>query len=725
MAPDAQPTPGASPALPVLLSLGGRTGRDLDPVAASDALSRAARMYPGPWEATWSHCLTQAGGDFGLRCSTLECSPEEAVGLAAAGRTLVGFAKGEGVILLGPGKEGGAVLQAPGAGPERPASIPSLAAALGVEPATRIKGWLICFHAFPAEGLSRPTGPGDHAGTGGYLHPETTPWSRLVGFLKPEAPLIRSLVVYSLVVGLFTLAVPLAVDALISAVAFGGFLQPVVVLSAVLLGALLLSGAFRGIQAYLAEVIQRRLFLRLASDLAFRLPRVRMEAHDRHYGPELVNRFFDVAIVQKNSALILLEGVNVVLGAVIGMGVLAFYHPLLLTFDLVLIAAVSLIVFGPARRAVRSAVNESRVKYQVAGWLEDLARNPVAFMSPGGRRLALDRLDRLASDWLAARKAHFRALLLQICGGLGLQAVAATALLALGGVLVIEGTLTLGQLVAAELIVSAVVASIAKLGKYLEGGYDMLAAVEKLGHLTDLPLEEGRGGAPVPAGRAGGLSLRAESLSYGFLPGHPVIDGLSFEIPPRSRTALVGPAGAGASTLLQLLYALRRPSAGRLAFDGFDLHEWHPDALRSQVALVGRPEIIEGSLLENVRFGRPEIDVAEIRASLEAAGLWDSVRRLPEGIHTRLSAWGDPLSATQCGLLMIARALAGRPRLLLLDGVLDGLDESRRGEVADRLFGGDRDMTLVIKTKIPDLIRRCDRVIELQPAGRREAIHGT
>lgn len=703
----------------LLAHLAAKLGREADAGTARDALARAARMHPGPWETAWASRLEEAGADFALRLVSLKCSPEEAHRLASGGRTLAGFSPAEGPFLLTRDPGGRVVVETPETGASRPIDPPALAGMLGLAPDAPTGAWLSCLPALPCEGLS-PQGDG-HAHEAG----PSTPWLRLKGFLRPEVGLIRSLVVYSIVVGVFALSVPLTVDALISAVAFGGFLQPVVVLSAVLFVALLLSGAFRVIQAYLAEVIQRRLFLRLASDLAYRLPRVRMEAHDRHYGPELVNRFFEVTMVQKATALILLDGVNIVLSAVIGMTVLAFYHPLLLTFDLVIIAVVSVIIFGPVRRAIRSAVDESRVKYQVAGWLEDLARHPVAFMSPGGRGLAVDRLDRLAADWLGARKAHFRVLLLQICGGLGLQAFAATALLALGGVLVIEGTLSLGQLVAAELIVSAVVGSIAKLGKHLESWYDMLAAVEKLGHLTDLPLEDRRGDAPVPVGKTEGIALQAQNLSYAYLPGSPVFSDLSFEVPAGSRTALTGPSGSGASTLLQILFALRRPTAGRVEVDGFDLHEWHPDALRGQVAFVAGPEIVEGTILDNVRFGRPGLGVGEVRSALEAAGLWDSVRRLPEGVYTRLSAWGDPLSATQCGLLMIARALAGRPRLLLLDGVLDGLDEVRRGQAADRLLGGRKDMTVLIKTKMPDLIRRCDRVIEIRPAAVKEERLGT
>ena len=168
---------------------------------------------------------------------------------------------------------------------------------------------------------------------------------------------------------------------------------------------------------------------------------------------------------------------------------MAFYHPALLGFDLVLLLCLGLVVFGLGRGAVGSAIRESRAKYAVAAWLQDLTRNPTAFKLHSGNQLALDRADQLAIDWLDARRVHFRVVMRQILFALGLQALAATALLGIGGWLVIRGELGLGQLVAAELIVMMIVGSFAKIGKHLESFFDLLASMDKLGHLFDLSTE--------------------------------------------------------------------------------------------------------------------------------------------------------------------------------------------------------------------------------------------
>ena len=249
------------------------------------------------------------------------------------------------------------------------------------------------------------------------------------------------------------------------------------------------AAALRGLLSYVVEILQRRLFVRLVADLAYRLPRVRGTAFDGMHAPELVNRFFEIVTVQKAASSLLLDAVSIILQTFVGMAVLAFYHPFLLGFDLVLLMLIAFITFGLGRGAVKTAVNESIAKYAVGAWLEELVRHPTAFKLHSGHQFALDRSDRLTVDYLDARKKHYRIVLRQLLFALGLQATVATALLGLGGWLVIQGQLTLGQLVAAELIVTVIVGSFAKMGKHLESFYDLLASMDKLGHLFDLPTE--------------------------------------------------------------------------------------------------------------------------------------------------------------------------------------------------------------------------------------------
>jgi putative ABC transport system ATP-binding protein len=548
--------------------------------------------------------------------------------------------------------------------------------------------------------------------TNGY-HP--TPARRLFALFRPERTDIGVLFLLSVLNGVLLLATPLAVDAVVNNIAFGGqeqvYLQALVILSVALFAFLVLLALMRAAQHYVMEVIQQRLFLRLTADLAYRLPHSRMTVLQPLMGPELINRFFEIITIQKSSSMLLLDGVNLALATLIGLLVLGFYHPFLLAFALLLVLSLLLIFLVMGRGAVQTSIQESYAKHAVAGWLEEIALFPVLFKTDGASRFACQRAEALARDYVNARKAHFRVLLRQIGGLLALQAVASAALLTIGGLLVLRGELTLGQLVASELIVGAIVSSVAKFGKHLESWYDALAAVDKLGYLVDLPIEREHG--EMPAITTGPATVRADRIAYGYDPARPIQEDLSFEFRAGSRVAIVGAAGFGASTMLDVLYGLRETTAGMLSIDGVDVRHWPLDRLRNQVALVRGQDIVSGTITDNVRFGRDHIGLEKVRWALDCVGLTDAVLRLPAGLDTALQPGGRPLSSSQQKMLVLARAIVGSPRLLLIDECLEGLDVESITRLESYLFGADKPWTLVLVTRDPDLIQHCDDVLRL------------
>ena len=277
-----------------------------------------------------------------------------------------------------------------------------LARTLGLGGPRDAAEWALVQPIAPCEGLSDPAA-GDHAHGHGHEHGHheaMSPFKRLIGLIRPEGTDIRVVVAFAVGVGILSLAIPLAVEALVSTVAMNLLVQQLVVLSLVLLVCLSLAAAMRALQTCVVEVIQQRIFIRVTSDLAYRLPRVRADAFDREYGPEMVNRFFDVLTVQKVGALLLLDGIAIVLQTVIGLLVLAFYHPYLLGFSVVVLGAMVFTVFVLGRGAVATSIRESRAKYAVAGRLEELVLAPLAYKQQGGAEFAMDRADVLARRYL-------------------------------------------------------------------------------------------------------------------------------------------------------------------------------------------------------------------------------------------------------------------------------------------------------------------------------------
>jgi ABC-type bacteriocin/lantibiotic exporter with double-glycine peptidase domain len=544
--------------------------------------------------------------------------------------------------------------------------------------------------------------PHDEAPAAGHgpLHAHgKSPAQRLLDLARLEWGDVFTLLAFALGVGLLSLVAPAAIEALVNTVAFGILLWPVLVLSLVMFALLFVSAVLRALQTYVAECLQRRLFVRTALGFADRLARTGIASFDGANRADIVNRFFEVSSGQKSIATLLVEGVGIIMMTLVGLIVLAFYHPYLLTFALVMAGAVVFLLVVLGIGGVRTSIAESYAKFDVAAWLEEVARCPHTFRSGEGAMLALERADQLSDHYIATRKRHFAVIWRQTLFALLLEAVGCTVLLGLGGWLVINRQLTLGQLVASELIVTLVLTALSKIGKYVEIFYDLQATLDKLGVLDRLPPEP-TDGETLPAD-GGPLSVVVE------LPGPGAMRRL--ELAAGERVAIVGPTGK--TPLLETLALLRLPRPGLLELDGIDARQLDRPATRQQIAFVGRAEVFAGTLAENVRLGRGSVTAADIRRALEAVGLADRIARLPDSLQTAIPPDGRPLSTSELARLAIARAIVSRPRLLLLDGILDGLDLDSCPGLLDTLFDPAAPWTLVLVSVRDEIRSRCGRVV--------------
>ncbi len=537
-------------------------------------------------------------------------------------------------------------------------------------------------------------------------HHHATPWTRLKALMHLERDDLWVILVYAVAVGLFSLATPVAVQSLVSTVAFGTLLQPIVVLSLMLLVALGFQAALRALQVRVVEALQQRLFARTALDLAWRLPRVKPEAASEGFGPESVNRFFDVITVQKTAHTLLTDGLEMLLLIGIGVLVLAFYHPMLLGFAIVLVTVLAALLWLPARRGLATSIAESQAKYDVAAWLEELARPGAAFRGACGAAMAGERAEALTRRYLAARRTHFTVLFGQTIGALVLHVVASAALLGLGGWLVVQRELTLGQLVAAELIVAAVTSSMSKLGKMLDSAYDLLTGLSKIGHLLDLPVEDpDAGGEPIPGDGAVAIEVRDATNGGG--------SALSFDVAAGARVAIAGGHGG---QLGEWLSALSVPAHGTIALNGVETNRARSPRLRDRVAIVQHGDVFDGSVLDNVSLGRTSVTSSEVRAALEKVGLLEEVRALPDGLDTRLFSGGVPLTQSQRTRLLVARAIAGNPRLIVVDESLEYVEPLARARCVTALTRASAPWTLIALVDDPSvaLARACSQRLKLE-----------
>jgi len=540
-----------------------------------------------------------------------------------------------------------------------------------------------------------------------------SPWMRVWRLIRWDKGDMMSLIMFAAFIGILSLGTPLASQALVGSIAFGTNLQMVVVLAVVLLIAMVVSASLQALEIRVAESMQQRMLLRVMARLSSTLPRLGKFGLGTH-GPSLVGRFYDVFTIQKSVTWLFLEGLRLAISAIVGMVLLATYHPILLAFDLVVLLFVLLVLFGLGRRGLYTAENESTAKHHLFDGLHEVVSTSEHYHGVDAVESVRARLDHAARHWLVERRRQFTIVYAQAVGALLLQALTLSLLLALGGYLVIKGQLTLGQLVAAELAVAAIVYPVAKIGLYVETVYDLYAAAYKLGRLTDVePHSSGLSVWPAETRRQPARVNIVDPVLETPAGRCHWVRGTDLRIEGGSRVLLRGHEASGKSLLMATVSGLVPVLGGRVEVDGYDVRELDNDELRQDVFLVSRATVTHGDLLENVRVGRPWVTHQTVRQLLLDFGCEPLLSRLNPGEHRPLEPWLGSLSDTETVLVSLARAMVGGPRLLLLDGVLDQLPPSYRERVCRQLFRSDAPWTLIVTTHDPAIAAMCTQTFEL------------
>ncbi len=557
--------------------------------------------------------------------------------------------------------------------------------------------------------IAENNGAGDlQSGTEGLPSPVTRFWNMLI---EDKRDLIV-LVSYTLVTGLLSLAVPLAAQALVNTIAAGIFLQPLIVLSLLVLVGLVIASVLRMMKFCLVENLQQRIFVRISLSLSERIPGIRASALTNEYMPELVNRFFDVMTVQKSWSKLLLEGPTAFLQVSVGLVLMAFYSPLLLGFDILIILFIVFATSVLGRGGLRTSIHESVAKYKVAEWLEDMGRCQTSLKTNGTLDFLVDRTDQLVLRYLGARQAHFAVLFRQAFGTYLFQALASAGILAIGGWLVINRQLTLGQLVAAEIVVLTILSAIEKLIRNCDTFYDLLTGLDKIGHISDLPIERSSG-IELPS-VDGGLSVACREIRFSYDGRREILSGLNLWIESGEKASLVGASGAGKTTFASLLCGLQEAKHGTVEVGGLDIRDLSLKSLRQSVGFVGDAnEIFEGTIEDNVTLGRSFVSHQDVRWALDVAQFSNDLVIMPDGIRTMLVSAGGNLSRGQVQRLLIARAIAERPRLLILDEAFTGIDEMTKLKIVDALFAPENVWTILDISHDAEVVMRSGNVYVL------------
>ncbi|MFM8255947.1 MAG: peptidase domain-containing ABC transporter [Bacteroidota bacterium] len=543
-----------------------------------------------------------------------------------------------------------------------------------------------------------------------------SPLARILDLVRLEKAEIWSIYFYAILNGLILLSVPLGIQAIVGFVLGASFRASIYVLILLVVVAVLVSGLMQINQMKIIEKIQQRIFVRYAFSYADIIPRLDLKKADGIYLPELINRFFDTATLQKSLAKILLEIPSATIQICFGLLLLSFYHPAFIIFSFLLVFVLWLIIYFTGGKGLESSLEESRSKYRVAAWLEEMARIIKFIKLAAGHALHLKKTDQATISYLKARNEHFKILLLQYRSLVAFKTAITAAMLIFGSILLVNQQLNIGQFVAAEIVILTILNSVEKLIINLDSVYDTLTAVDKLAKLTDKPLEES-GNLPLSTTNSGVL-IKGENISYSYTDKQPVLHDLDFEFQPGQLICIQGKAGTGKSTLLRLLDGAYTDFTGSLQIDNVPIRNFDLNSLRSQIGiLLHQHDIFQGSLWENITMGRENVPIETVVQLFQKVSLSSYFATLPKGFDTELDPTGQRLPRQIIHKILLVRALIGSPRLLLLEEPWSGMDSATKNKIIE-LINQHKSSTRVIVSNDEAFASTCDQIFVMTEEGK-------
>lgn len=545
---------------------------------------------------------------------------------------------------------------------------------------------------------------------------ELNPIQRLIRLLSEEKKDIFYVYVYAVLIGLISLTLPLGIQATVSLISGGVVFSSVYVLIGLVILGVLATGGLQVMQITLVEYLQRRVFTKAAFEFAFRVPRIKAEALLQYYPPELMNRFFDVLTIQKGLPKLLIDLSAGVIQILFGLLLLSFYHPFFVFFSLILVGMLSLIFYLTGAKGLSSSINESKFKYKVVYWLEELARTINSFKLSGNTPLPLRKTDYNVNNYLRNRRTHFGVLITQYSFILLFKALVTGGLLIIGTILVIQREITLGQFVASEVIIILILSSVEKIIMYMDVVYDMLTAVDKISQVTDLPLEKS-GGYDMPNFNSNnGMSIMTKNLRYKFPDKTEyTLKGIDLEIKSGEVVCISGAGGSGKSVLTNAIAGLNVNYEGIITVDGYSLRDLDLTNLRDKIGKnVSQEDIFEGSIIENILLAKSHANYDDAIWAINSVGIADEINNMPKGLDTEMLSGGKGLANGLVNKIILARCLAKRPRLLILNDFFNDFLKSERLKLISMLTDEEYKWTIIVVSNDPVIMAACDRVVLME-----------
>jgi ABC-type bacteriocin/lantibiotic exporter with double-glycine peptidase domain len=453
----------------------------------------------------------------------------------------------------------------------------------------------------------------------------------------------------------------------------GALSTSIVVLIAVVVLGVFLNGLFQIRQLQIIEKIKQKIYTRDALSFAQKIPHLNLEKLDNYYLPELVNRFFDTINLQKGIEKILLEIPAAFIQILFGIILLSLYHPIFIAFGIVLVLLLYIILATTLPKGFTKSLLASDYKYKTAGWLQELARVVKTFKYGEKTSLHIEKTDDLVSNYLVARTSYFKILLTQFWSLVVFKIIITAAMLIVGVYLLLNQQINIGQFIAADIVILAVISSVEKLIQTLDKAYDTLTAIEKLDKIKSAELESA-GSEKITTNN--GIKIDFKNVSFSYPNGKSVLNDVNIDIKEGEKVLIVGNSGSGKSTLLRLLTGTFTNFTGSIRINNIALGSYSIDSLRSNTGvLISQQDIFQGTIRDNVTMGDSSITNDDLYNITKITGLESFVEELEIGFDTVIDPAGKKLPEKIKQGVLLARALLSKKSLMLLENPFDGIEK--------------------------------------------------
>lgn len=541
-----------------------------------------------------------------------------------------------------------------------------------------------------------------------------TPLKRFYNLLKLDRKDVYQIFIYAAFSGLISLSLPLGIQAIVNFIQGGQISVSWKVLILIVTLGVAMVGILTLMQLRITENLQQKIFIRSSFEFAYRLPKISFNALYDEYPPEIANRFFDTLAIQKGTSKLLLDFTTALLQVGLGLILLSLYHPFFILFGIVLLIMLYMIFKFSFDKGLYTSLKESSYKYKVVYWLQEIARNKNSFIKKNNFDYALNKNDQLVNNYLNYREKHFNVIQTQFSQLIIYKVLITAGLLLVGGYLVLDQKMNIGQFVAAEIIILLIINSVEKLIVGLETLYDVLTAVEKIGMVTDLEIYESN---KKPESDLSETHLTIETVDMCFRypdDDKDTIKGINLKITPGEKVFVAGVNNSGKTTLVRLLSGYLSPSSGIIYMNESVMKRSESGYYKNYTGLVMQDDtLFEGSLLENLTFNNPKVSNEDIKWALDAVGLTVIVKRLPNGLDTIINSDGRHLTRSVIQKILIARAIISRPKVLFLEEPTISMDPSTSRQIIDFLVSPENSWTIIVSSIDEYWKKACNREIDM------------